>query len=186
MKRFAAIGLLFISSVAAAQYPRRPRESVDLSAVAAVIRQWGQARAAEGAHVCRFQAVIKLVREADQALDPMQPNVSIEKANEKLAAAVRLLDADEDRRRAAQMKIHLIRGQQIIDPHQSPDIPTQRDRFSREVVVPAAALANEDLIAFVERAQELNAAIQATGDVAGQVSEQVVHAIHGDCAQPPR
>ena len=75
-----------------------------------------------------FQAVLNAFIQVDNAMDPMQPNVSASKAADLLTAAGRLVPQDNDSV-SFQLRTLMITAHQIFDPHASPNIPVQRERF---------------------------------------------------------
>jgi hypothetical protein len=156
-----------------------------LENAASNIKEWARLRAADGMRVCRFQAVLNAFMQVDNAMDPMQPNVSASKAADLLAAAGRMVPADNDPV-SFQLRSLMITAKQIFDPHASPNIPAQRERFHREVLEPAARLVAPEVIAFVERAQQLDVALRAVSQAQSDMSALIVHAIHGDCGTAGR
>src|ERR1019366_9841630 len=118
--------------------------------------------------------------QVDNAMDPMQPNVSASKAADLLEGAGRIVPPDNDPV-SFQLRSLMITAKQIFDPHVSPNIPAQRERFHREVLEPAARIVTPEVIAFVERAQQIDIALQAVSQAQSDMSALIVHAIHGDC-----
>lgn len=151
-----------------------------LESAADNIKEWARIRTADGMRVCHFQAVLNAFIQVDNAMDPMQPNVSASKAADLLEAAGRMVPADNDPV-SFQLRSLMITAKQIFDPHVSPNIPAQRERFHREVLEPAARLVTPEVIAFVERAQQIDVALQAVSQAQSEMSALIVHAIHGDC-----
>jgi hypothetical protein len=168
--------------------PQRVRPGyrpVDLQRVVDTVHEWGQQRAAEGMRVCRFQAVLNSFIEVDRALDPMQPNVSLAKANERLAAAHKIPITEGDSV-SFRLRALLITADQILDPHLSPDIAAQRERFDRQVLEPAYRAVTPEVISFVEAAQQLDLALRAVSQTQSDMSALILRAIHGDCGPPER
>jgi hypothetical protein len=121
----------------------------------------------------------------DRVLDPMQPNVSLSKATDRLAVANKLVPTDNETV-SYRLRALLITANQIFDPHASPDIPTQRERFHREVLEPAYRLVTPEVINFVEAAQQIDLALRTVSQAQSDMSALILHAIHGDCAPPER
>jgi hypothetical protein len=190
---FAVVVVLF-SFAAAAQQPRvpvrpnprnNPRGPVDLQSAADLVKEWARIRRADGTKVCHFQAVLNAFIEVDNAMDPMQPNVSVAKAVDRLAAADKLVPTDNDSV-SFQLRSLMITAKQIFDPHASPNIPVQSENFHRQVLEPAYRLVTPEIISFVERAQQLDVALQAVSQAQSEMSALIVHAIHGDCTPSER
>jgi hypothetical protein len=182
-----AAAVAFTAFTAFAQRPpMRPNQGTNrpeapgLENAAGNIKEWARIRTADGVRVCHFQAVLNAFIRVDNAMDPMQPNVSASKAADLLAVAARVVPADNDPV-SFQLWALMITAKQIFDPHVSPNIPAQRERFHREVLEPAARLVTPEVIAFVERAQQLDVALQAVSQAQSDMSALIVHAIHGDC-----
>jgi hypothetical protein len=182
-----AVALAFSAFTAFAQRPpMRPNQLTNrpgapgLANAADNIKEWARIRTAEGMRVCRFQAVLNSFIHVDNAMDPMQPNVSASKAADLLEAAGRIVPADNDPV-SFQLRSLMITAKQIFDPHNSPNIPAQRERFHREVLEPATRLVTPEVIAFVERAQQIDVALQAVAQAQSEMSALILHAIHGDC-----
>jgi hypothetical protein len=182
---FAAIALMF-PLTAFAQRPRpTSRGPADLQRAVEIIRDWGQIRAAEGSRACRFQAVLNRFIEVDRVLDPMQPNVSLSKVHDRLAEANKLVPQDRDPV-SMSLRALLITAGQIFEPHLSPDVAAQRERFHREVLEPAYRLVTPEVISFVESAQQLDLALRSVSQTESDMSALILHAIHGDCTPPER
>jgi len=182
---FAAIALM-LPLTAFAQRPRpTPQGPADLQRAVEIIRDWGQIRAADGSRVCRLQAVLNRFIEVDRVLDPMQPNVSLSKVHDRLAEARRLVPQDRDQA-SFKLRALLITADQIFDPHQSPDVAAQRERFHREVLEPAYRLVTPEVIGFVESAQQLDLALRSVAQTESDMSALILHAIHGDCTPSER
>ncbi len=182
-----AAAVAFIAFTAFAQrQPMRPNQRTNrpaapgLESAADNIKEWARIRTADGMRVCHFQAVLNTFIQVDNAMDPMQPNVSASKAADLLEAAGRMVPTDNDPI-SFQLRSLMITARQIFDPHVSPNIPAQRERFHREVLEPAARIVTPEVIAFVERAQQIDVALQAVAQAQSEMSALVVHAIHGDC-----
>jgi hypothetical protein len=182
-----AAALAFTALTAFAQrQPMRPNQPTNrpgapgLENAANNIKEWARVRTADGVRACHFQAVLNTFIQVDNAMDPMQPNVSASKAADLLTVAGRMVPADNDPV-SFQLRSLMITAKQIFDPHVSPNIPAQRERFHREVLEPAARLVTPEVIAFVERAQQLDVALQAVSQAQSDMSALIVHAIHGDC-----
>jgi hypothetical protein len=189
-----ALAVVLISFAAEAQRPRVPLRSnpridlrgpADLQSAADLVKEWARIRRADGAKVCQFQAVLNIFIEVDNAMDPMQPNVSVAKAMERLAAANKLVPTDNDSI-SFQLRTLMITANQIFDPHASPNIPVQSENFHRQVLEPAFRLVTPEVISFVERAQQLDVALQAVSQAQADMSALIVHAIHGDCSASQR
>jgi hypothetical protein len=178
-----AVAVVLIAVTASAQRRVNAHAPVDLQNAASLIKEWAKVRAAEGVLVCRLQAVLKTLTEIDNGMDPAQPNVSVARAIERLATADRLTPKDPSSAVSFQLSALLITAKQIFDPHRTPDIPVQRERFHREVLEPASRLVTPEVISFVERTQQLDVALQAVSQAQSDMSALTVHAIHGDC--PP-
>lgn len=192
-RHFALAAAVALTAFTAfAQRPSmRPNQSTNrpgapgLENAANNIKEWARMRTADGMRVCHFQAVLNAFIQVDNAMDPMQPNVSASKAADLLAVAGRMVPADNDPV-SFQLRALMITAKQIFDPHVSPNIPAQRERFHREVLEPAARLVTPEVIAFVERTQQLDVALQAVSQAQSDMSALIVHAIHGDCGTAGR
>jgi hypothetical protein len=181
-----AIGLLFPLPLFAQRPPRPiPRGPSELQRAIDVLREWDQARSAEGNRVCHFQAVLNRFIEVDRILDPMQPNVSISRAVDRLAEARKLVPQDRDSV-SFSLRALVIKADEIFDPHLSPDVAAQRERFHREVLEPAYRLVTPEVIAFVEAAQQLDQALRSVAQTESDMSALILRAIHGDCGAPER
>ncbi len=161
------------------------RGPAELQRAVDIIHEWGQLRTVEGNRVCRFQAVLNVFIDVDRVLDPMQPNVSVSKANDRLAVAHKIVPTDRDTV-SFSLRSLLITADQIFDPHVTADIGTQRERFHREVLEPAYRLVTPEVIGFVETAQQLDLALRSVSQTQSDMSALILHAIHGDCAPPER
>jgi hypothetical protein len=182
----AVIAVMLPLNAFAQRTPRTGRmPSTDLQRAVDVIQEWGKMRAAEGTRACQLQAVLNELIEVDRAMDPMQPNVSIAKANDHLAAAEKIAPKGYDTI-PFRIEALLITARQILEPHLTPDIPTQHERFAREVLEPAYRLVTPEVIAFVEMAQSLDVALRAVSQTQSDMSALILHAIHGDCERPQR
>jgi len=189
---FATAVVVIASDVMSQERPRRPPPGmppfsanrgggpIDLQRAVDIIRDWQQTRTAEGARVCRFQAVLNLLIEADRAIDPMQPNVSISKVNDKIAAAKSIVSQDRDPI-SFRLRSALITAGEIFDPHASPDLPSQRERFHRDVLDPAYRMVTPEVIAFVENIQQIDFVLKGAVQAESDMSALILHAIHGDC-----
>jgi hypothetical protein len=182
---FASAAVLIASAALAQERgPRIVRATPpDLQRAADIIREWQQQRTAEGARVCRFQAVLNIFIDVDRVLDPMQPNVSNSKVLDRLAAAHKIVPTDRDSV-SFRLRALLITADQIFDPHASPDVAAQRERFHREVLDPAHRLVTPEVISFVETAQQIDLALRTVSQTQSDMSALILHAIHGDCVQP--
>jgi hypothetical protein len=116
----------------------------------------------------------------------MQPNVSISKAIEHLAAASKAMPTEGGDVITFRLRSLLIIANQIFDPHLSPDIQSQHERFSREVLDPAYRMVTAEVMAFVEVAQTLDVVLHAVSQAQSDISTLTVHAIHGDCDRQQR
>lgn len=182
-----AAAVAFTTFAAFAQrQPMRPNQSSNrttapgLVNAAGNIKEWARAQTTDGMRVCHFQAVLNTFIQVDNAMDPMQPNVSASKAADLIEAAGRIVPTDNDPV-SFRLRSLMITARQIFDPHVSPNIPAQRERFHREVLEPAARIVTPEVIAFVERAQQIDVALQAVAQAQSEMSALIVHAIHGDC-----
>lgn len=189
-----AMAVVLLTFAAAAQrppraMPPRPRNDIrgtaDLQNAADLVKQWATIRTADGTKICHFQAILNIFIEVDNAMDPMQPNVSVGKAVDRLAAADKLMPTDNDSV-SFQLRSLMITAKQIFDPHASPNIPVQSENFHRQVLEPAYRLVTPEVISFVERAQQLDVALQAVSQAQSDMSALIVHAIHGDCSASER
>jgi hypothetical protein len=182
----AVIAVMVPVNVLAQRPPRTGRmPPADLQRAVDIVQEWGRMRAAEGTRACQLQAVLNELIEVDRAMDPMQPNVSIAKANDHLVAAAKVAPKGYDTI-PFRIEALLITARQILDPHLTPDIPTQRQRFAREVLEPAYRLVTPEVIAFIESAQALDVALRAVSQTQSDMSALILHAIHGDCERPQR
>ena len=181
----AAIAFTALTAFAQRQ-PMSPNQRTNrpgapgLDNAAGNIKEWARIRTTDGMRVCHFQAVLNAFIQVDNAMDPMQPNVSASKAADLIEAANKMVPTDNDPV-SFRLRALMITAKQIFDPHVSPNIPAQRERFHREVLEPAARLVTPEVIAFVERAQQIDVALQAVSQAQSEMSSLIVHAIHGDC-----
>jgi len=188
IRRFLVVAIaLMLPFTAFAQRPPRASRGgpVELQRAVEIIQNWAQQRAAEGNRACRFQAVLNRFIEVDRVLDPMQPNVSLSKVVDQLTQANRLVPQDGDPI-SFRLRALLITAGKIFDPHLSPDVAAQRERFHREVLEPAYRMVTPEVIGFVETAQQLDLALRSVTQSQSDMSALILHAIHGDCTPSER
>ena len=189
-----AVVVLLISIPTVAQRPRpiprgAPRPDlhgpVELLRAVDIIKEWETAKTVQGARVCHFQAVLNSLIDVDNVMDPMQPNVSLAKALERLSVANQAVPKDNDSI-SYQLRALLITAGQLLDSHATPDIPAQKESFHRQVLEPAYRLVTPEVISFVEAAQEFDVALKAVSLTQSDISALILHAVHGDCSATDR
>src|SRR5258708_8688690 len=132
-RHFALVAAIaFTAFTAFAQRPpMRPNQRTNrpgapgLESAADNIKESARIRTTDGMRVCHFQAVLNAFIQVDNAMDPMQPNVSASKAADLIEAANKMVPADNDPV-SFPLRAPILPAKQTLPPHVSPTTPPPR------------------------------------------------------------